>query len=282
MKTIDLHVHSTYSDGSLIPAELVSLAASAGLAAFALTDHDTTDGIDEAVRCAEDTELEVIPGIEFSTRYFHRDIHILGYFIDYHADTFQQKLHEFLNARDSRNRQMCKRIRDLTGFPISVECLAEYFPEAVITRAHMASWLADQGYVQTRKIAFDKYLGEHASCFVPKSEVTPMDAIRLILAHGGIPVLAHPLLYALSRKQLCQLVSELKEAGLMGIEAIYVLNRGSDEAHMRSLAAQYDLLITGGSDFHGKNKPEISLGTGIRSNLSVPFSLLETLKVAGR
>lgn len=108
-----------------------------------------------------------------------------------------------------------------------------------------------------------------------------MDAIRLILAHGGIPVLAHPLLYALSRKQLCQLISELKEAGLMGIEAIYVLNRGSDEAHMRSLAAQYDLLITGGSDFHGKNKPDISLGTGIRSNLSVPFSLLETLKAAG-
>lgn len=280
MKTIDLHVHSCFSDGSLTPEEIVSLALSAGLTAFALTDHDTTDGVDQAVRAAAGTGLEVVPGIEFSTRWLHRDIHILGYFIDYHADRFQQKLREFLNARDIRNRQMCERIREQTGLPISPEDLAEHFPDAVITRAHMAAWLVEKGCVETRRIAFDKYLGEHASCFVPKAEVTPADAIRLILSHGGVPVLAHPLLYALSRKQLRLLIGELKEAGLMGMEAVYVLNRRSDETFLRALAQEYGLLITGGSDFHGKNKPDIELGTGLKSNLSIPYELLEALKSA--
>ncbi len=280
MKTIDLHVHSCYSDGSLTPSELVSLACSYGLSAFALTDHDTTDGIDEAIRASESTSLEVVPGIEFSTRYMHRDIHVLGYYMDYHASSFRQTLQDFLDARDIRNRQMCERIREYTGFPISMDILTSSYPDAVITRAHMAAWLVAQNFAETRQIAFDKYLGEHAPCFVPKSEVTPADAIRLILDHGGIPVLAHPLLYALSKKQLHQLLKELKEAGLMGIEAVYVLNRQADETFVRSLAKTYGLIITGGSDFHGANKPNIELGTGIQASLSVSYELLETMKAA--
>lgn len=280
MKTIDLHVHSCYSDGSLTPSELVSLACSYGLSAFALTDHDTTDGIDEAIRASESTSLEVVPGIEFSTRYMHRDIHVLGYYMDYHALSFRQTLQDFLDARDIRNRQMCERIREYTGFPISMDILTSSYPDAVITRAHMAAWLVAQNFAETRQIAFDKYLGEHAPCFVPKSEVTPADAIRLILDHGGIPVLAHPLLYALSKKQLHQLLKELKEAGLMGIEAVYVLNRQADETFVRSLAKTYGLIITGGSDFHGANKPNIELGTGIQASLSVSYELLETMKAA--
>lgn len=281
MKTIDLHVHSCCSDGSFTPEELVALAQSAGLSAFALTDHDTTDGIGQALLAAEGSGLEVVPGIEFSTRWLHRDIHILGYYIDYRAQSFQETLHGFLAARDVRNRQMCERIREQTGIPVTVETLSGYFPDAVITRAHMAAWLADMDYVETRAVAFDKYLGEHAPCFVPKTQVTPEDAIRLIRSHGGIPVLAHPLLYALSKKQLRQLVGSLKESGLKGIEAVYVLNRGSDEAFVRSLAEQYGLLVTGGSDFHGKNKPHIALGTGIKQSLAVPYELLEELKAAG-
>lgn len=280
MKTIDLHVHSCYSDGSLTPSELVSLACSYGLSAFALTDHDTTDGIDEAIRTSKNTGLEVVPGIEFSTRYMHRDIHVLGYYMDYHASSFRQTLQDFLDARDIRNRQMCERIREYTGFPISMDILTSSYPDAVITRAHMAAWLVAQNFAETRQIAFDKYLGEHAPCFVPKSEVTPADAIRLILDHGGIPVLAHPLLYALSKKQLHQLLKELKEAGLMGIEAVYVLNRQADETFVRSLAGTYGLLITGGSDFHGANKPNIELGTGIQASLSVSYELLEIMKAA--
>lgn len=280
MKTIDLHVHSTYSDGSLTPEELVSLALTSGLSAFALTDHDTTEGVDQAVDAAAGTGLEVIPGIEFSTRFLHRDIHILGYWIDHHSASFQRRLNEFLDARTVRNRQMCERIRQYTGAPISLAKLERCFPDAVITRAHMAAWLVDNGVVETRTIAFDKYLGEHAPCFVPKSDVTPQDAIRLILQNGGVPVLAHPLLYALSKKQLRALLGDLKECGLVGIEAVYVQNRGSDEAFVRSLAEEYGLLITGGSDFHGENKPDIALGTGIKAGLSIPYTLLTELKKA--
>ena len=280
MKTIDLHVHSYFSDGSLSPEELTRLAIETGLSAYALTDHDCTDGIDRALLAAKGTELEVIPGIEFSTRWQHRDIHILGYFIDYRSPSFQEQLHGFLSSRNTRNEKMCEKIRTLTGFPISEEILVRRFPDAVITRAHMAAWLVEEGYVETRRIAFDKYLGDNASCFVPKEELTPADAIRMILAHQGVPVLAHPLLYSLTKQQLESLVRELKEAGLKGLEAVYVLNIGSDEVHMRSLAQKYGLLVTGGSDFHGESKPDISLGTGLKHNLDIPYSLLETLKAA--
>lgn len=280
MKTIDLHVHSCASDGSMTPAELVELAVQSGLSAFALTDHDTTVGIDEAIRAAEHTNLEVVPGIEFSTRWRHLDVHILGYFMDYRAPSFQQKLMELSVLRGSRNEKMCARIREYTGFPISVEALKSRWPDSVITRAHMATWMMEEGYVQTRDAAFSKYLGDHAPCFIPKARVTPAEAVRIILDHHGVPVLAHPLLYSISRSQTGELVSELKEAGLMGIEAIYSMNKGPDEAFARSLAQKYGLLVTGGSDFHGRNKPDIALGTGRNHNLEIPYSLLEDLKAA--
>lgn len=280
MKNIDLHVHSCISDGTLTPEELVELARLTGLSAFALTDHDSTDGIDRAVKAAANTGVEVIPGIEFSTRWQHRDIHILGYYMDHHAPSFQNRLREFIDLRSIRNEEMCRRIHEYTGFPICVNKLKKRWPDAVITRAHMATWLVEQGYVETRTIAFDKYLSDHAPCFIPKKQVTPQDAIRLILDHHGIPVLAHPLLYALSKKQLDLLLSELTEAGLQGIEAVYVMNKGSDEVHMRSLAQKYGLLITGGSDFHGANKPNVALGTGLKHNLEIPYSFLDELKAA--
>jgi len=280
MKTIDLHVHSCISDGSMTPEELVELAGQKGLSAFALTDHDTTAGIDRAVCAAKNTPVEVIPGIEFSTRWQSCDVHILGYFIDYHAPSFQQKLLEFTDSRNSRNEKMCGRIREYTGFPVSLQKLQDRWPDSVITRAHMATWLMEQGYVKTRNIAFEKYLGDHAPCFIPKASISPSDAIRLILTHHGIPALAHPLLYALSKRQLRLLIMELKKTGLKGIEAVYARNKGSDEAFVRSLAQKYSLLITGGSDFHGTNKPDIALGTGICSNLSITYSILEDLKAA--
>ena len=280
MKIIDLHVHSCHSDGTMAPKELVTLAQRADLSAFALTDHDTVDGIEETALAAQDTGIEIVPGIEFSTRWQHRDIHILGYYINYQDPSFRQELQDFMEARDRRNEKMCARIREYTGFPVTLEKLADCYPGSVITRAHMAAWMVDEGYVHTRNIAFDKYLGDHAPCFVPKEEITPADAIRLILRYGGIPVLAHPLLYSLSRKQLYALIEELKDAGLMGIEAIYVMNKGNETAFMRAVAEKYGLLITGGSDFHGKNKPDISLGTGRFKNLSIPYSILEQLKAA--
>lgn len=280
MKTIDLHVHSCLSDGTCTPEELVELALNTGLSAFALTDHDTTDGIDRAAAASGGTGLEVIPGIEFSTRWLHRDIHILGYFIDHHAPAFRQAVRKFTEDRTGRNEKMCARIREYTGFPISLELLEDRWPGAVITRAHMAAWLVEQGHVRDRNTAFSKYLGDHAPCFIPKEEVSPSDAVSLILDHRGVPVLAHPLLYALSRKQLNLLLEELTGAGLKGIETFYSMNHGTDERFVRSLAHKYGLLMTGGSDFHGGNKPDIALGTGLRSNLSIPYSILEDLKAA--
>lgn len=280
MKTIDLHVHSCLSDGTCTPEELVALALKAGLSAFALTDHDTTEGIDRALNASEGTEVEVIPGIEFSTRWQHRDIHILGYFMDYHTPSFQQKVREYTEGRTGRNEKMCARIREYTGFPISLELLTSRWPDAVITRAHMASWLVEQGYVRDRNTAFSKYLGDHAPCFVPKEEVSPSEAVGLILDHGGVPVLAHPLLYALSRKQLNLLLEELTGTGLKGIETFYSMNHGNDEYFVRSLAHKYGLLLTGGSDFHGKNKPDITLGTGLKSNLSISYDILDGLRAA--
>lgn len=280
MKTIDLHVHSNISDGTCTPEELVRLAKEAGLSAFALTDHDTVLGIERARCAAEDIGMELIPGIEFSTRWQYRDVHILGYWIDDKNPAFQAKLTEFIEARDVRNEQMCLRIREYTGFPCYLSELQRRYPGAVITRAHMASWMVEEGYVKTRSIAFDKYLGDHAPCFIPKTQVSPKDAIRLILDYGGIPVLAHPLLYSLSRKQTSALLDELTEAGLAGIEAYYSMNRGSDTSYVLSLAQKYSLLPTGGSDFHGENKPDIALGTGRGHNLAIPYSILENLKAA--
>lgn len=275
---IDLHVHSIYSDGSNTPEELVMLAKEIGLKAFALTDHDTTDGVDRAIEAAKGSHLTVIPGIEFSTRWLQKDVHILGYFMDYHAEGFQNKLHEFLDARVLRNEKMCAKVREYSGHPITLEALRERFPDAVITRAHMATWLMEQGYVKNRSDAFAKYLGDHAPCFVPKMEVTPEDAVRLILSYGGIPVLAHPLLYALTKNQLDELVAHLTLKGLMGLEAIYSSNKGSDTEHMIHLAQKYGLLITGGSDYHGVNKPGLHLGTGRNNTFRVPDEILESLR----
>lgn len=280
MKTIDLHVHSNISDGTCTPEELVRMAQEAELSAFALTDHDTVAGIEPAIAAASNTRVEVIPGIEFSTRWQYRDIHILGYWIDYRNPAFTEKLREFMDARDSRNEKMCMRIREYAGFPCYLSDLRSRYPGAVITRAHMASWMAEQGYVKTRAIAFDKYLGDHAPCFIPKTQISPQDAIQLILTYGGIPVLAHPLLYALSGKQMNALLEELTNAGLRGIETFYSMNRGSDTARVRSLAQKYGLLLTGGSDFHGENKPGIALGTGRGHNLAVPYDILKILKAA--
>ncbi len=279
-KTIDLHVHSCFSDGSDTPEKLVHLALEAGLSAFALTDHDTTDGIGPAMEAAEGTSLTVVPGIEFSTCWEHKDIHILGYLMDYQASGFQQRLLGFLNARDARNEKMCHRIREYTGFPIELARLQERWPDTVITRAHMATWLLEQGFVKSRKEAFDRYLGDHAACFVPKMQISSSEAVCLILQYGGVPVLAHPLLYALSKDRLERLILELRKAGLLGIEALYSKNKGNDEAFVRSLAARHGLIVTGGSDYHGTNKPDIQLGTGIRQNLSIPCYLLTELQAA--
>lgn len=284
MKIVDLHVHSNKSDGSFSPRELVDYALLKGLSAFALTDHDTIEGLDEAISYAKELaitsnhekEIEVIPGIEFSTEYFGKDIHILGLYISYDSKFFKDYLKQFQDSRILRNQKMCKKLTE-HGVPVTFKQLCDYFPGSVLTRAHYAKYLYQEGYVKSMQEAFDRYVGDHAPCFLPREKVNPAQAVELILKAGGVPVLAHPILYHLSDSNLDKLVGELKEAGLMGIEAIYSTYSPAEERQVRKLAKKYDLLITGGSDFHGTTKPGLDLAVGY-GKLFIPYEVLEKIK----
>ncbi len=301
MLPIDLHVHSNRSDGTYTPVQLVDYAMKKGLAAFALTDHDTVDGLDEAIFYAEklrrelameqETDLpsahpaltpapvpEVIPGIEFSTEYQGQDVHIVGLYIDYRSQSFVKQLQEFVASRTARNHKMCRLLRE-AGIDITYEALLNEFPDAVITRAHYAKYMLSHGYIQSMKEAFDRYVGDRCPCYVPREKVTPVQAVKLILEAKGIAILAHPILYRMSNERLDTLTAGLKENGLKGIEAIYSTYKPHEERQIRALAQKYHLLLSGGSDFHGSNKPGIDLGCGC-GNLFVPYEILENIKMA--
>lgn len=281
-KPIDLHVHSTRSDGTYSPTELVDYAIEKGLAAFALTDHDTVDGLEEAITYASSLRSagidapEVIPGVEFSTEYQGKDVHIVGLYIDYNAPKFQKYLVDFVESRTLRNQKMCKLLQEGAGMDITYESLLETFPNCVITRAHYARYMMSKGYVKSISEAFERYIGDNCPYYMPREKVTPAQAIELILSAGGIPVLAHPLLYGMGKARLDTLVAELKDAGLIALEAIYSTYTPCDEREMRALADKYDLCISGGSDFHGENKPKLDLGTGYGS-LYIPYDVLTEL-----
>lgn len=278
MNQVDLHVHSNKSDGSYTPIELVDYALRKGLGAFALTDHDTTAGLDEAISYAGDKPIEVVPGIEFSTEYEGKDIHVLGLFIRYNDPAFQARLKAFVDSRINRNIKMCENLQS-AGIDITYEKLCAENPDAVITRAHYAAYLTNHGYVSSRADAFSQYVGDHCKYFVPREKVTPAQAVELILQVGGVPILAHPTLYHMGRERLDNLVRHLKDAGLIGIETIYSTYSNQDERDMFRLAKKYDLLPSGGSDFHGTNKPGLDLASGY-GKLFVPKEILDNIRNA--
>lgn len=282
MKYIDLHVHSNVSDGTLTPSELVDEAIKNNLSAFALTDHDTTKGVSEALEAAKKatlkgTPIEVVPGVEISAAYKNKDIHILGLFLDIEYEPLQIALDQAIQNRDLRNQKMAQNLKN-GGLDIDYETLCSHFPPGtVLTRAHFAKYLYETGQVRSMNSAFDIYLNSDGPYYVPREYISPENAISLIKRAGGIPVLAHPLVYHIPEAQLDALIQRLKDAGLMGLEVFYSANTGFDEGIVRRYANKYDLVMTGGSDFHGANKPQISMGTG-RWNLKIPYSVLEKLK----
>lgn len=275
-RPVDLHTHSCKSDGSLTPTELVELAISKGLAAVALTDHDTEAGIDEALAAATGRDIEVIPGIEFSTEYEGKDVHVVGLYIAHNSEVFQTYLKNFRDARDLRNQKMCLKLQE-HGLDIKYEDMLKAFPGSVMTRAHYARYIFEKGYVKAIPEAFERYVGDDAPCFIPREKVTPNQAVDLILKAHGIPVLAHPILYHMSEERLEKLVSLLKDDGLVAIEAMYSTYNAREERQIRDLAQKYDLLLSGGSDFHGKAKPGLELGTGY-GKLHVPYEFLAKIK----
>lgn len=277
MGYIDLHVHSNRSDGTLRPAEVAARAAERGLCAIALTDHDCVAGIAEAKAAAETLFVEgkplrIVPGVEISAEYKNRDIHILGLLIDGQDAALNAALGAALASRDARTEKMVKNLQ-AAGLDITVEDLLFGTGDTVITRAHFARHLLTKGYVKTREEAFRKYLDSTTPYYVRREYMQPADAIRLIQRAGGIPVLAHPLLYHLDADGVRALVAKLTREGLMGIETIYTKNTGTDEAFVRGLAYDFHLLMTGGSDFHGANKPGVEIGVG-HGNLRIPEEML--------
>lgn len=276
MGFVDLHVHSNVSDGTLSPADVTRLALEKGLDAYALTDHDTTDGIDVALEAARGTSLEVVPGTELSCIYNGKEIHILGLYINHRSPSLSGTLTQLRKDRDNRNVEMLARFRE-DGFLITKEDLNGTDDGAVITRAHFARALMQAGYVSTMDQAFRRYL-EHGKKYCPqKKTITPPDAVRLILEAGGFPALAHPVQYKLGWAKTAEMVEALKDMGLKGIEVYYSSHTQNDSMRLKEMCLRYGLLPTGGSDFHGSNKPDISIGSG-RGGLRVSSLLLDDIR----
>ncbi len=280
MPRIDLHLHTTYSDGSHSPTEVIRFAHEVGVIALAITDHDIVDGIPEATEAGKQVGIEVIPGIELSSRFDGRETHILGYFFDWQDTTLQTRLTHQQTSRHERNPRVVEKLNQL-GLELSYEDVKAKAGGGSVGRPHIANVLVDKGYVNSTKEAFDRYLAEGGPAYVVRELPDSSEAIAWIREAGGVPVLAHPHWTKRKGQELQVMCSTLKEAGLMGIEVFYGTHTKRQTSEYLELARKLDLLMTGGSDFHGAAKPDIQVGRG-RGDLKVTDKLLEPLRKAAR
>jgi len=280
---VDLHIHSTASDGTLTPSEILEQASGLKLGAISITDHDTLDGSRQAIAGGIPDTLEFLTGVEISAArpsFFpgKGSCHILGYRIDLDNKALNKTLQKLQSARKDRNPKILERLRNL-GIDLSMEAVrATAGPKGQIGRPHIAQAMLEKAYVSTFSAAFDNYLATGKPAYVDKYRVDCPGAIKLIRAAGGIPVLAHPALLGTPEGRLDgSIIKSLKEMGLMGIEAFYPEHSTTQREHYLGLANRYGLLVTGGTDFHGKFKPETRLGSG-KGDLCVPIELFTALK----
>ena len=278
MARIDLHLHTRYSDGSLTPAEVVQLAHQAGVTAMAITDHDIVDGIPHAMEAATKLDIEVIPGVELSSCFNEQELHVLGYFFEWQNPTFRENLAQQRRSRQIRNPQAIERLKAL-GLELSEDEVKAKAGSDSIGRPHIAQVLVDKGYVRDIQEAFDRYLKEGAPAYVPRTLADTREVIAWIRNAGGVPVLAHPTWTRCQGESLYRLCTCLKEAGLLGLEVFYSSHNRRQTSQYLELAKGLDLLVTGGSDFHGAANPAIQVGRG-KGNLKVPAALLEPLRRA--
>lgn len=291
---VDLHCHSTASDGRLTPEQLVALAASSGLQALALTDHDTVAGLESFTRAGKSAGLETVPGVEISARYERGTMHIVGLFIDSRSLEFRAFLKQLADGRRARNPQIVAKLCAL-GFPLTME---EVEADAGIQeqgagggafdksigRPHIAAVLIQKGYVKDKQEAFDRYLAKGRPAYVSRFAATPAESISQIHAAGGLAILAHPAyLQAKNEAELETLVRGLKDARLDGIEVYYSTHTPEQTACCARLAQKFGLAISGGSDFHGDDEGNreglsVQLGSGIAGSLNLPYAVLEDLK----
>lgn len=248
MEIIDLHSHTTASDGKNTPTENVQLAIKKGLKALAITDHDTTLGIQEALNAAKDAGFEVIPGIEISTLEKGQDIHVLGYWIDFLNEELKNELDQLTETRNLRNQMMIDRLCEL-GIDITAEEVyaKQTTPDGNVGRPHIAEVLIEKGIVTSMEQAFEEYLGREGKAYINPPRISPKKGVMLIQKYGGVPVLAHPGLYDSD-----EIIEELVQVGLKGLEVYHPDHSAVEVEKYKRIAKGFNLVATGGSDYHGK------------------------------
>ena len=269
MAEVDLHLHTTISDGRLTPPQLVELLVQRGLRVVAITDHDITDGLEPAWEAAAaHPQLTIIPGIELSTDIPGNEVHILGYYIDYRDQEFQGCLREFRQSREDRAEQMVARLTEL-GMPLEWERVQQIAGEGAIGRPHIAHALLEKGYISKLQEAFDQYLGRNGPAYVERGKQRPEEAVRLVLQAKGIPVLAHPA----QLEGLDEVLLMLKAAGLVGMEVHYAEYDAEVIKGLAAAAERHGLLPCGGSDYHANGTP----GESLPGDLGPPMEVAERL-----
>jgi len=264
---VDLHIHTTYSDSTLTPSEVVDIAIQKGFSAISITDHDCVDGIEPALKSSEGCGLEVIPGVELTAEMDNLEIHILGYLIDYKKGWFMERLKQIREARVNRIYEMTKRLRD-HGVNISAGTVFNISGPGAVGRLHLATALYNEGHVSSIGEAFKKYIGNGSPFYVKKLRFTPREAVKMIKDLGGVAVLAHP--YTVGNDGI---IPSLVDEGIRGIEVYHTDHPNNVMLHYEQMASRYGLLTTGGSDCHGEGKGGVLLG-----RIKVPYRVVDSLK----
>lgn len=278
MQYIDLHVHTTASDGTCTPSEVMKIGERIGLKAIAITDHDTLKGLDEVGKTSKKSPIEVVSGIEISSEWEGTEIHLLAYLLDNISDDLRDTIKKLKLSRESRNEGIAYLLnRD--GVQVSIEKLRSESRTRIIGRPYFARLLIDKGLAKEIPEAFQKYLTPGKPYFVKRVFPDVKSCLSALRNSGGVPVLAHPIKYNFSNEKLLDCISELKNNGLCGIECMYSGYSKEQVEYLTEIAKKFNLCRTGGSDFHGKNKPDIRLGYGY-GELRVPYEYLASLKDA--
>jgi predicted metal-dependent phosphoesterase TrpH len=273
---IDLHIHSTYSDGVLKPAELVDLAKSQGLSAISITDHDTADGAGEAIQRGLEKGIEVISGIEISSWHGDTSMHILGYLFRSDDEQFNSRLQLLQQGRETRNIRIIENLNKL-GITVELEELLQYSEYGQTGRPHIARLLVDKGIAKTVDLAFKYYLGRGAAAYAERFRFSARDAIAMIREAGGVAVLAHPSSLDPSLRSTPSLLKDLHKVGLNGVEVYYPSHSSKAVKALLKMAGDIGLLITGGSDFHGPERSGYKINKWVHKT-NIPYDLVTAIK----
>ncbi len=271
LKFADLHLHTMFSDGTYTPEELIIKTKKAGLSAISVVDHDTVSGVEQVIEGAAKEDIEVLPGIELSAEHHGLEVHILGYLINYKDNDFNKRLESLRQIRVERIYKIVAKLNEL-GIGLSADSVFELAKGSTVGRLHVARAMLEGGFIRSLAEAFQKYIGDKSPAYVAGFKFSPAQAIELIKSVGGVPVLAHP--YTLKNDEL---LNEIISSGIMGLEVYYPEHSQSMVNFYLEVAKKHHLLVTGGSDCHGKAKPEVKIGS-----IKIPYELVEKIKDAQR